>query len=95
MLNYIVVVVCFFFQTVIAGSDINVTLTITSESCIDGKYNQFLMLSKKLNEVVKITFYWTVYVVFSRYSISFTYLFMRVTFKFSFDITYLLLTKLK
>ena len=55
MLNYIVVVL--FFQTVIAGSDINATLTITSESCIDGKYNQFLMLSKKLNEVVKITFY--------------------------------------
>ena len=46
-----------FLSSAIAGREINVTLVITSLSCVDGKYNQSLMLSKKLNETVKFAFY--------------------------------------
>ena len=36
----------FSFFTDIGGIVINITIVITSETCIDGKYNQSLLLEK-------------------------------------------------
>ena len=36
----------FTFFTDIGGNVINITIVITSEICIDGKYNQSLLLEK-------------------------------------------------
>ena len=37
--------------TDIGGNMINITIVITSETCVDGKYNHFLLL-EKLKELV-------------------------------------------
>ena len=41
----------FSYFTDIGGKVINITIVITSEKCIDGKYNQSLLL-EKLKELV-------------------------------------------
>ena len=38
--------IIFSYFTDIGGNVINITIVITSETCIDGKYNQSLLLEK-------------------------------------------------
>ena len=42
--NFLVMIFSYF--TDIGGNVINITIVITGETCVDGKYNHFLLLEK-------------------------------------------------